>query len=185
MVGVKGQDQGWAIGQIHLIDYNFASNCHRDFKLGSYFSLWKAATNMTLPLTLKSSTKVKTFETYQIRKTSQTMLGNYEQGIIYCWQGQGQGRENSQIHLISYNFASNCHRDFKLGLFFSLWKAASNMTFILTLKSSPKVKIFETYQLRKTSQNIPGYYAQGIIYSWQGQKSRPRSSKTSNSLNWL
>ena len=63
MVDVKGQDQGWAIGQIHLIDYNFASNCHRDFKLGSYFSLWKAAPNMTL--TLKSSTKVKIFETYQ------------------------------------------------------------------------------------------------------------------------
>ena len=39
MVGVKGQAQGRAIGQIHLIDYNFASNCHRDFKLGSYFSL--------------------------------------------------------------------------------------------------------------------------------------------------
>ena len=39
MVGVKGQDQGRAIGQIQLIDYNSASNCHRDFKLGSYFSL--------------------------------------------------------------------------------------------------------------------------------------------------
>ena len=24
---------------IHLIGYNFASNYHRDFKLGSYFSL--------------------------------------------------------------------------------------------------------------------------------------------------
>ena len=39
MVGVKGQDQGQAIDQIHLIDYNFVSDCHRDFKLGSYFSL--------------------------------------------------------------------------------------------------------------------------------------------------
>ena len=39
MVGGKGQDQGRAIGQIHLTDYNFASNCHRDFKLGSCFSL--------------------------------------------------------------------------------------------------------------------------------------------------
>ena len=72
MVGVKGQDQDWAIGQIHLIDYNFASNCHRDFKLGSYFSLWKAAPNMTL--TLKSSTKVKTFETYKIRKIAKICL---------------------------------------------------------------------------------------------------------------
>ena len=36
---LKGQDQGRAIGQIHLIDYNFACNCHRDFKLGSYLSL--------------------------------------------------------------------------------------------------------------------------------------------------
>ena len=31
--------------------YNFESYCHRDFKLGSYFSLWKATLNMTLTLT--------------------------------------------------------------------------------------------------------------------------------------
>ena len=36
---VKGHGQGRAKGQIPLIGYNFASNCHRDFKLGSYFSL--------------------------------------------------------------------------------------------------------------------------------------------------
>ena len=36
---VKGQGQGQAKGQIHLIGYNFASNCHRDLKLCSYFSL--------------------------------------------------------------------------------------------------------------------------------------------------
>ena len=36
---VKCQGQGRAKGQIHLISYNFASNCHRDFKLGSCFSL--------------------------------------------------------------------------------------------------------------------------------------------------
>ena len=33
---LKGQGQDRAKGQIHLIFYNFASNCHRDFKLGSY-----------------------------------------------------------------------------------------------------------------------------------------------------
>ena len=48
---VKVQGQGWAKGQIHLISYNFASKCHRDFKLGSCFSLWKTAPNMTLDLT--------------------------------------------------------------------------------------------------------------------------------------
>ena len=124
MVGVKGQDQGWAIGQIHLIDYNFASNCHRDFKLGSYFSLWKAVPNMTLTLTLKSLTKVKIFETYQIRKISQNIVGYYAQGIIYCWKvkGQGQGQAKGQVHLISYNFASNCHRDFKLSIYFLFMK---------------------------------------------------------------
>ena len=134
MVGVKGLDQGWAISQIHLIDYNFASNCHRGFKLGSYFSLWKAAPNMTFTLTLKSLTKVKFFETYQIRKTRQNMLGYYAQGIIYCWEvkGQGQGQAKGQIHWISYNFASNCHRDFKLGLYFNLWKGTSNMTLTFT-----------------------------------------------------
>ena len=59
-------------------------------------------------------------------------------------KGQGQGQANGQIHLISYNFAPNCHRDFKLGCCFSLWKTAPNMTLTLTLKSSPKVQIFET-----------------------------------------
>ena len=50
------------------------------------------------------------------------MLGYYAEGIIYCWQSQsqGQGQANGQIHLIGYNFASNCHRDFKLGSYFNL-----------------------------------------------------------------
>ena len=48
---VKGQGQGQAKGQIHLIGYSFASNCHRNLKLGSYFNLWKATPNMTLTLT--------------------------------------------------------------------------------------------------------------------------------------
>ena len=34
---LKGQDR--AKGHIHLIGYNLASNCHKDFRLGSYFSL--------------------------------------------------------------------------------------------------------------------------------------------------
>ena len=135
-----GQGQCREKGQIHLIGYNFTCNCHRDFKRGSYFSLWKAAPIMTL--TLKSSSEVKIFGTYQFGKTGQNMLEYYAQGIIYCWRGQGQGRAKCQIHLIGYNFASNCHRDFKLSSYFSLWKAAPNMT--LTLTSSPKVKIFET-----------------------------------------
>ena len=77
---------------------------------------------MTFTLTLKSLTKVKIFETYQIRKTSQNMLGYYAQGIIYCWEvkGQGQDQAKGQIHLISYNFVGNCHRDFKLGLYFNV-----------------------------------------------------------------
>ena len=60
---VKGQ--GWAKRQI--LGYNFASNCHRDFKLDSYFSLWKAAPNMTLTLSfdldLEKFTQVKILET--------------------------------------------------------------------------------------------------------------------------
>ena len=56
------------------------------------------------------------FETYHIRKISQNMLGYYTLGIICCWGGQ----RSNQIHLIIYNFASDCHRDFKLGLYFSL-----------------------------------------------------------------
>ena len=61
------------------------------------------------------------------------MLGYYAQGIIYCWEVKGQGQAKGQIHLISYNFVSNCHRDFKLGLYFNqLRKGASNMTLTLT-----------------------------------------------------
>ena len=40
--------------------------------------------------------------------------------IVGKVKGQGQGRAKGQIHLISYNFASYCHRGFKLGLYFSL-----------------------------------------------------------------
>ena len=78
---VKGQCQ--AKGQIHLIGYNFASNCHRDFKLGSYFSLWKAAPNMTLTLTLKCLPKVKFFEPYKLGKTV---------------KGEGESQPKCQIH---------------------------------------------------------------------------------------
>ena len=94
-----------------------------------------------MAFTLTSSPKVKIFETYQLRKTSQNILGYYAQGIIYSIlgkvEGQGQGQAKHQIPLIGYNFGSNCHRDFKLGSYFSLRKAVPNMT--LTLNSSPKV----------------------------------------------
>ena len=141
---VKGQGQGWAKGQIHLISYNSAFNCHRDFKLGSCFSLWKAATNMTLTLTLKSSPTFQIFETYQLMKTSQTCLDIMHRVSSIVGEVKGQGRAKGQIHLISCNVASNCHRDFILGSCFRLWKTAPNMTLTLTLKSSPKVQIFET-----------------------------------------
>ena len=68
---------------------------------------------MTLTLTLKSSPKITIFETYQLRKT---VKGEGES------QPKCQGQAKGQIHLISYNFTSrpNCHRDFKLGSYFSL-----------------------------------------------------------------
>ena len=176
---VKGQDKGRAKGQIHLISYNYASNCHRDFKLDSCFSLWKTASHMTL--TLKSLPKVKIFETYQLRKTSQNILGYYAQGLIYSWRGQRSKPRLSKTSnsLIGYNFGSNCHRDFKLGSCFSLWKAVPNMTLTWTVRPRSK---FWKHQLRKTSHNMFGYYAQGIIYCWRGQRSKSRSSKRSNSL---
>ena len=48
------------------------------------------------------------------------MLGYYAQGIIYCWEVRGQGQTKGHIHLISYNFMSDSHRNFKLDLCFSL-----------------------------------------------------------------
>ena len=38
---LKGQGQGWPKGQIHLIAYNFGSNCHREFKVGQYLDYEK------------------------------------------------------------------------------------------------------------------------------------------------
>ena len=49
-VNVKGQGQVRAKGQIHLIGYNFASSCHRDYKLGSYFKFLKSCTKYDLDL---------------------------------------------------------------------------------------------------------------------------------------
>ena len=112
----------------------------------------------------------------------QGLIATLRSGSYYILKGQGQAK--GQIHFIGYNFTSNYHRDLKLRSYFSLWKAAPNMTWLLTLnlKSLPKAKIFETYQLRKTCQNMLGYYVHGIIYCW---RQRSRSRKRSNSLNWL
>ena len=97
---------------------------------------------MTLTLTLKSLTKVKIFETYQIRKTSQNMLGYYAQGIIYCWEVKGQGQAKGQIHLISYNFTSNCHRDFKLSIYFLFMKRRIKYDLDLDLEKFDQGKKF-------------------------------------------
>ena len=74
---------------------------------------------MTLTLTpdldLESSPKVKIFET--------SIKENYPK---YAWilctgynlllaRSKVKVEAKGQIHLISYNFAFNCHRDFKLG----------------------------------------------------------------------
>ena len=70
IAGIKGQGHGWSKGQICLIGYNFWSNCHRDFKLGSYFSLWKAAPNMilTFDLDLKKFTQVQKFWNISVKE---------------------------------------------------------------------------------------------------------------------
>ena len=62
----------------------------------------------------------------------QGLIATLTSGSDSILKGQGQGRAKGQIHLNGYNFRSNCYRDFKLGSYFSLWKAASNMTFNLT-----------------------------------------------------
>ena len=90
---VKGQGQGRAKGQIQLIGYNFGSNCHRDFKLGSRFSLWKAAPNMTL--TLKSSPKVKNEKLAKICLD----IMHRASSIVGEAKCHGQGRAKGQIHL--------------------------------------------------------------------------------------
>ena len=69
-------------------------------------------------LSLKSLPKVKIFETYQLRKIVKGEDESQFQNVKV--KGRGQGRAKGQIHLIAYKFASNCHRDFKLGSYFSL-----------------------------------------------------------------
>ena len=98
---------------------------------------------MTLNLTLKSSPKVKIFE-ISIRKTNQNILGYYAQGIINLGEvkGQSQGRAKRQIHLIGYNFGSNCHRDFKLVSLFLFMKSCTK--YDLDLEQFAKVKILAT-----------------------------------------
>ena len=62
-------------------------------------------------------------------------------------KGQGQGRAKGQIRIY---LSQRLH----FGSYVSLWKAAPNMTLTLTfdldLEKFAKVKIFETYQLKKT-----------------------------------
>ena len=61
-------------------------------------------------------------------------------------KGQGEGQAKGQIHLVSYNLASNCHRDFKLDSCFKVMKKriTYDLDLDLDLESSPKVEIFET-----------------------------------------
>ena len=55
----------------------------------------------------------------------------------------------------------------------------------MTLTSLPKVKIFETYQLRKTYQNMLGYYAHGIIYCWRRFALYGRGASISEYFAWV
>ena len=80
------------------------------------------------PWTVRPRSK---FWKHQLRKTSHNMFGYHAQGIIYCWRGQRSKSRSSKRSNSLDNFASNCHRDFKLHSYFSLWKAAPNMTWTL------------------------------------------------------
>ena len=60
------------------------------------------------------------FETYQLRKTVKGEDESQPKCQIQNVNVKGQGQAKYQIHLIGYNFAFNCHRDFKLGSYFSL-----------------------------------------------------------------
>ena len=85
-------------------------------------------------LDLEKFPKVKIFETYRLKKTVKGEGESQPKCQIQNFKvkGQGQGRAKGQIHLIGYNFTSNCHRDFKFGSYFSLWKVTPNMTLTLT-----------------------------------------------------
>ena len=81
----------------------------------------KTHTKYDLDLDLEKFTQGQHFLN-QLRKTSQICLDimNRASSIVGEVKGQGPGRAKGQIHLISYNFVSNCHRDVKLGSYFNL-----------------------------------------------------------------
>ena len=95
-------------------------------------------------------------------------------------KGQGQGWAKIKFtylavtsHLIVTETSNSVHiLDCKKP--YQIWPWPWPLT--LTLKSSPKLKIVETYQLIKTSQNMLRCYVQVIIYRGH-QRSRSRSSK--------
>ena len=135
----RGQGQGRAKGQIHLISYNFVSvtetlNLVHVLVYEKPHQIRPWPWPLTLTLTLKSSPKVKIFEIYQW-KLAKICLDIMHRASSFVGEikGQGQGWAKGQIHLISYNFASNCHRDFKLGSCFSLGKTHQLWPWPLTL----------------------------------------------------
>ena len=103
----------------------------------------------------------------QLRKTSHNMFGYYAQCIIYCWRGQRSKSRSSKRSNSLGNFASNCHRDFKLRSYFSSWKAAPNMDLDFWPWQVSQSSKFLKQQLWKTCQNMLGYYAYGTIYYWR------------------
>ena len=73
-------------------------------------------------MTLKYLSKDRIFEACQFWKTVKGEGESQPKCQIQNGKGKGQdqGRAKDQIHLIGYNFAHNCQRDFKLCSYFSL-----------------------------------------------------------------
>ena len=105
------------------------------------------------PWTVRSRSK---FWKHQLKKTSHNMLGYYAQGIIYCWRGQRSRSRLSKTSNSLDNLASNCHRDFKLRSYFSLWKAAPNMTWTLIFDLDKLAKGQNFWNIA-IKENLPKY----------------------------
>ena len=119
----------------------------------------------------------------------QGLIATLRSGSDSILKGQGQDLAKGQIHLIGYSFASNCHRDFKLGSYFSLWKAAPTMTLTLTfnldIEKFAQGQNFWNISIKENLSKYAWIVCTGHNLLLARSKSRSRSSKRSDSLYWL
>ena len=184
-------------GQIHVTDYNSWPIYHRNFKISSYYSLWKALSSVTL--TLK-------FDLDLTQTKGQIHVTEYNFWPIYYrhfkissyysfWKALSfvnltlkfdleLNQTKGQIHVTDYSFWPICHRHFKISSYYSLWKALSSVT--LTLKFDLEVERYMSFlylictnwrryfELYECSSSLFLIFFLREVFGWEKDKFRPQ-----------